>query len=308
MKIIWSPRSMAQLMDLAEYIALNKPEAAHRWLENVFHEVEKIKLFPKSGRKVPEINQDKIREIIFGNYRVIYKIENDVIIIASVRHGEQLLEMKDIKVLLKSNDINELLSIPHLKEILKLCQILNTVRSAQRLLIITEKYSKGLIRNRDIFYGLITISSYVFEGIKTSEKILTKIATLIPKDKKNEIAWIRSEINNKKSFYNRVIAKIRNNIGFHFNYSITNEQIRKVADDFPLTFAQSRSEKKIDFVYLMADQLMSEMSPFSNITNIEKEKELKNMIIKLGEYANRFCDFLEETIAISLRQHLELID
>ncbi len=45
MKIIWSPRSKVQLMDIAEYIALDKPEAAHKWLENVFQNVEKLKLF-----------------------------------------------------------------------------------------------------------------------------------------------------------------------------------------------------------------------------------------------------------------------
>ncbi len=97
MKIIWSPLSKSQLTDIAEYIALDKPKAANRWLKNLFKEVEKLKLFPKSGRKVPEINQDKIREIIFGNYRIIYKIEKDVIIIASVRHGKQLFDSDELK-------------------------------------------------------------------------------------------------------------------------------------------------------------------------------------------------------------------
>jgi len=97
MKIVWSPRSKTQLMDIAEYIAFDKPGAAHKWLENIFQEVEKIKLFPKSGRKVPEINQEKIREIIFGNYRIIYKIDKDVLIITSVRHGKQLLDRDELK-------------------------------------------------------------------------------------------------------------------------------------------------------------------------------------------------------------------
>ncbi len=56
MKITWSPRSKAQLTDIAEYIALDKRAAAFRWLENLFKKVEKLELFPKSGRKVPEFN------------------------------------------------------------------------------------------------------------------------------------------------------------------------------------------------------------------------------------------------------------
>ncbi len=97
MKITWSPRSKSQLNDIAEYIALDKPTAAYRWLEDLFKAVEKLELFPKSGRKVPEFNQEDIREIIFGNYRIIYKIKEDEIIIASVRHGKQLLDDNEIK-------------------------------------------------------------------------------------------------------------------------------------------------------------------------------------------------------------------
>ncbi len=97
MKITWSPRSKTQLNDIAEYIALDKPAAAFRWLENIFKAVEKLELFPKSGRKVPEFNQEDIREIIYGNYRIIYKIKEKEIIIASVRHGKQLLDNNEIK-------------------------------------------------------------------------------------------------------------------------------------------------------------------------------------------------------------------
>jgi len=98
MKIIWSLRSKNQLTDIAEYISLDKPQAARRWLLNIFQEVEKLKLFPKSGRKVPEIDREDIREIIFENYRIIYKIESDEeIIIASVRHGKQLSDKDELK-------------------------------------------------------------------------------------------------------------------------------------------------------------------------------------------------------------------
>lgn len=97
MKITWSPISKQRLNDIADYISLDKPEAARKWLIKVFQEVEKLALFPKSGRKVPEINREDIREIIFGNYRIIYKIESEEIIIVSVRHGKQLLYKDELK-------------------------------------------------------------------------------------------------------------------------------------------------------------------------------------------------------------------
>lgn len=48
------------MIEFAEYIALDKPEAAYRRLDNVFKEIEKLKVFPKSGRKVPELNLDSL--------------------------------------------------------------------------------------------------------------------------------------------------------------------------------------------------------------------------------------------------------
>ena len=95
MKIILSPRSKNQLAEFAEYIANDKPNAAQKWLEKIFSEVEKLENFPMSGRKVPELMQDNYRELLIGNYRIIYKLEKDKIFILSVRHSKQLLDKND---------------------------------------------------------------------------------------------------------------------------------------------------------------------------------------------------------------------
>ena len=95
MKIIWSPRSKNQLAEFAEYIANDKPNAAQKWLEKIFSEVEKLENLPMSGRKVPELKQDNYRELLIGNYRIIYKLEKDKIFILSVRHSKQLLDKND---------------------------------------------------------------------------------------------------------------------------------------------------------------------------------------------------------------------
>lgn len=46
----------------------------------VFEAVDRLELFPESGRVVPELNRKEIREVIIGNYRIIYRIreESDV--------------------------------------------------------------------------------------------------------------------------------------------------------------------------------------------------------------------------------------
>ena len=54
--------------------------------------VEDIASFPKIGRVVPEYNDPNLRERIYGNYRIVYRLKDDVVEIAAISHGEQPLE------------------------------------------------------------------------------------------------------------------------------------------------------------------------------------------------------------------------
>jgi toxin ParE1/3/4 len=47
--------------------------------------------FPFSGRVVPEFEDENIREKIVYSYRVIYRIQNNTITVATVVHGKRLL-------------------------------------------------------------------------------------------------------------------------------------------------------------------------------------------------------------------------
>jgi len=54
--------------------------------------VEDIPSFPKVGRIVPEYNDENLRERIYGNYRIVYRLKEDFVEIAAICHGSQLLE------------------------------------------------------------------------------------------------------------------------------------------------------------------------------------------------------------------------
>jgi toxin ParE1/3/4 len=96
MKIIWSPLAIDRASEIAEYIALDKPSAAEKWIATVFSKVELLRPSPESGRVVPEIRNDQFRELIYGNYRIIYRIEKTQIAILTVRHGKQILPIDEI--------------------------------------------------------------------------------------------------------------------------------------------------------------------------------------------------------------------
>ncbi len=97
MRIIWSPLAVDRASEIADYIAQDKPVAAKQWINNVFAKVEQLQYSPQIGRVVPEITNNQFRELIFGNYRIIYHIGIKHISILAIRHGKQILPIDEIK-------------------------------------------------------------------------------------------------------------------------------------------------------------------------------------------------------------------
>ena len=91
MKVVWTELAVKKLEEFADFIALDKPLSALKWTEKIRKSVNKLELFSQAGREVPEIKRNDIREIIEGNYRIIYRIESGRISILTIRHCTQLL-------------------------------------------------------------------------------------------------------------------------------------------------------------------------------------------------------------------------
>ena len=96
MTIIWSPLAIDRVSEIADYIAKDKSSAAEKWIDTVFSKVEQLESSPEIGRIVPEINNSQFRELIYGNYRIIYRIEKKRISILTIRHGKQILPINEI--------------------------------------------------------------------------------------------------------------------------------------------------------------------------------------------------------------------
>ncbi|MNF79531.1 Plasmid stabilization system protein [compost metagenome] len=94
MRIVWSPLALERVEDIAQYIAEDKPTAAVEWVEGLFATVERLADFPESGRVVPEVGAQRIREVMFGAYRVIYSVRDQVDIL-TVRRSNQLLRVSE---------------------------------------------------------------------------------------------------------------------------------------------------------------------------------------------------------------------
>jgi len=97
MKIIWSPLSINRINAIADFISEDSPEAARKWVDDLFTKVERIEEFPHCGRVVPETGRKDIREILFGSYRIIYRTMQTEIAILTVRHSKQRLPKDDFQ-------------------------------------------------------------------------------------------------------------------------------------------------------------------------------------------------------------------
>lgn len=96
MKIVWSPLALERVQEIADYIALDKISAAGNWIDSIFEKVALLKTNPKIGRTVPELTKPHLRELIYGNYRIIYFYDSKQIAILTVRHFKQILPVDEI--------------------------------------------------------------------------------------------------------------------------------------------------------------------------------------------------------------------
>jgi toxin ParE1/3/4 len=89
-KVIWSPRAIERVAEIAEHIAIDRPMAADEWVEEVFGAAERLHSFPESGRVVPELQRPEIREVVHRGCRLIYRVDFDRISILTVRDSRRL--------------------------------------------------------------------------------------------------------------------------------------------------------------------------------------------------------------------------
>ncbi len=90
-KLIWSPRATEDLEGICEYIGKDSEYYAKFFAQKIVVIIEKTAEFPEMGRIVPEYNQNNLRERIFRNYRIVYRLKPGIIEIVTIFHGAKLL-------------------------------------------------------------------------------------------------------------------------------------------------------------------------------------------------------------------------
>ena len=89
MNVEWTETAEGHLDRIYNYIAQTSPVYAKRVVDRITRRSKQIITFPMSGRKVPEIDLEPIREVFEGPYRIIYHIKSNQINVLAVIHGSQ---------------------------------------------------------------------------------------------------------------------------------------------------------------------------------------------------------------------------
>jgi len=88
-RLIWTEPALHDLETIAEYISLDKPDAAQRYIHKVFAAVERLERFPNSGSAPPEIPHLPYRQIVIPPCRVFYRVSDEHVFIIFVMRSEQ---------------------------------------------------------------------------------------------------------------------------------------------------------------------------------------------------------------------------
>jgi plasmid stabilization system protein ParE len=90
-EVAWSSSALEDVEAIAIYISRDSISYAAAVVKKILDSTNSLKDFPFLGRVVPEFEDENIREVFAYSYRIVYRIQGELITIASVIHGKRLL-------------------------------------------------------------------------------------------------------------------------------------------------------------------------------------------------------------------------
>ena len=84
--IIWSDEAANDFDEILTYLDRDSHRYAISLREEIYESVEYLTEFPEIGRRVPEVDDSRLREIFVGQYRILYYYEGSDISILSIVH------------------------------------------------------------------------------------------------------------------------------------------------------------------------------------------------------------------------------
>lgn len=91
-EVNWTLFALEDIESIAEFIARDSEHYARVQVSRLFDRAKILEQYPLSGRIVPELNLETLRELTIGNYRIVYRVVSDSRVdIVTVHHSNRLL-------------------------------------------------------------------------------------------------------------------------------------------------------------------------------------------------------------------------
>ena len=87
--VIWVDPAKTDLKAIHDFIASDSKYYAKKVIQDIIDRTNIIETYPMIGRKVPEIDDEKVREIFAYSYRILYEIKSEKIYIIGIIHGRR---------------------------------------------------------------------------------------------------------------------------------------------------------------------------------------------------------------------------
>jgi plasmid stabilization system protein ParE len=88
-QIVWSDSALEDLRAIGEFYSRSSPEFAGAIVSELYESVSRLTHFPRSGRAVPELDEDTLREVICRGFRLIYELADEEVRVLTLLHARQ---------------------------------------------------------------------------------------------------------------------------------------------------------------------------------------------------------------------------
>jgi addiction module RelE/StbE family toxin len=93
----WTPQAVEDLRSIRLFIERDSPRYGRLVAERLFEATLRIERFPRSGRIVPEVGREEYRELIVGEYRIVYRLDGDAAVLLTVFRSSRLFPLAVIQ-------------------------------------------------------------------------------------------------------------------------------------------------------------------------------------------------------------------
>jgi toxin ParE1/3/4 len=96
MKVLWTEQALARLTEIEDFVGADDPAAAVKLGSRLVERGESLARLWSRGRRLPELPDSPLRELVEGNYRIVYRTRKSTVEILTVFEGHRRLRRSEI--------------------------------------------------------------------------------------------------------------------------------------------------------------------------------------------------------------------